>query len=835
MSNWYKPKYKVCYRLRNKIWINKNFKLRKLVDKRGKVLIRRGWLHRRGRPLKSLKWNLIRRQFGISFYHFSFRKLRRFRRLHPRGKYIQDLLRFKGFRFFYGKLNTTFLINLYKNIYKKKRTFKLLNLLKHLELRLDMVVYRLRWVPTIYMANQLISHHGISVNQIQLNKPSTILKIGDVIYLSKGFWDIMEALFLYKFNNYTHRKYILNKKRFIFKYKFYKKIRKLKLYNGRKWRMGSKYNARRNPWFKTCQYRYIKSKNFFNKKKYSKLYSLLKVSRERWYRHNLFFDSFNQQFLFANNLFKEPLIKHILLKKIFVIVRILKYYKKLFNFYKRLFMINKDISWNLILYKLKLFTFSVLRPIIPIYHLLYSYINNLKTFSWYFKLYNYFKIYFLTKIKKNKKKQQEFQQKYLTFIKIFFQEFSVKFLFLRQLKLKLWVMIFNLNINQDLLKNLTNILIDLLKIPNFIQSCKVESLFLLKQFNKKLSLKKIILQNNLLKSYLQINEEEDSILEQNKKIEKFLKSLPTTLIHRQEYFEYFLNILLIILKKYYLIDLFMFTSKNNIMNKQFSKYYLFALRLFINNNLIKFKENVFLENNIMFFGKKFFNKKDDLSNILLKNFWSTHPLVNIRQYTTNIPLNYFNWKRYFVECRVKPIEKRKWKVESKIPGTFLYSYRFLNKVLQNNDKRDFRKFFFKNNLQLKRLLKHQEHWKNLKEKTSNKKIKYIINKDTNTVRLKFLTLNNSIKYSKWTRLGKYNPKSYWRFLLKVRRIDALKQKRFFGLTKKIQKQRLPHLEVDWITLRAIIIDQPYLEYLLYSYGSSLYINNFIMYLKRKGL
>jgi small subunit ribosomal protein S4 len=54
-------------------------------------------------------------------------------------------------------------------------------LLQILEMRLDNVVFRLGFAPTIAAARQLISHGHISINKQRINIPSYICKINDLI------------------------------------------------------------------------------------------------------------------------------------------------------------------------------------------------------------------------------------------------------------------------------------------------------------------------------------------------------------------------------------------------------------------------------------------------------------------------------------------------------------------------------------------------------------------------------------------------------------------------------------------------------------------------------
>jgi small subunit ribosomal protein S4 len=57
------------------------------------------------------------------------------------------------------------------------------NLIGLLERRLDMVVYRAKFAPTIFSARQIVSHGHIRVNGVKCNIASRRVNVGDVISL----------------------------------------------------------------------------------------------------------------------------------------------------------------------------------------------------------------------------------------------------------------------------------------------------------------------------------------------------------------------------------------------------------------------------------------------------------------------------------------------------------------------------------------------------------------------------------------------------------------------------------------------------------------------------
>ncbi len=70
------------------------------------------------------------------------------------------------------------------------------NLIGLLERRLDMVVYRAKFVPTVFAARQFVSHGHVKVNGKRVTIASIRLRAGDVIELTdkaKGLATVLEA------------------------------------------------------------------------------------------------------------------------------------------------------------------------------------------------------------------------------------------------------------------------------------------------------------------------------------------------------------------------------------------------------------------------------------------------------------------------------------------------------------------------------------------------------------------------------------------------------------------------------------------------------------------
>ena len=68
------------------------------------------------------------------------------------------------------------------------------NLVQLLERRLDAVVYRMKFVPTVFAARQIVSHGHIKVNGKRVTIPSYQVRDGDTIELRQGMRENMTVL-----------------------------------------------------------------------------------------------------------------------------------------------------------------------------------------------------------------------------------------------------------------------------------------------------------------------------------------------------------------------------------------------------------------------------------------------------------------------------------------------------------------------------------------------------------------------------------------------------------------------------------------------------------------
>lgn len=83
----------------------------------------------------------------------------------------------------YGNLNTKYLKTLFQKC-KKIQGKQSVNFLTTLEKRLDCILYRASFAPSLQAAKQLITHKRVCVNQILISKPGYIVQPGDIISLA---------------------------------------------------------------------------------------------------------------------------------------------------------------------------------------------------------------------------------------------------------------------------------------------------------------------------------------------------------------------------------------------------------------------------------------------------------------------------------------------------------------------------------------------------------------------------------------------------------------------------------------------------------------------------
>ncbi len=84
---------------------------------------------------------------------------------------------------YYGNISEKQFRKVYEEAVRRKGDTSQ-NLIELLERRLDAVVYRAKFVPTVFASRQLVNHGHVKVNGRRVNIPSYRVKIGDVVEIA---------------------------------------------------------------------------------------------------------------------------------------------------------------------------------------------------------------------------------------------------------------------------------------------------------------------------------------------------------------------------------------------------------------------------------------------------------------------------------------------------------------------------------------------------------------------------------------------------------------------------------------------------------------------------
>ena len=277
MSNFYKPRYKIVFRTNTKCLPYKNSRLSKFVDTRGKRLVRKGYWHRRQLKLKNLKWFLIRYRFGLN-------KFKQKLRIKKKNKYKQNILNIKRIQLFYGKFDYTNFKKLVWRYYNNWKTNKIQNLIYHLEQRLDVLAFRLKYLPTILAAHNFIKYKGIFVNNQLIRHPYEVANTGDIICFDNTNWNIFffiiqKKIYLRIIKHFSWSKRLI---------KIFKKIQLKKFVNKKVWKKYTIFKKngllKINKWFRKHD-KYLSKKVFLRKKNwilyYNKFYWFKKKPKKK--------------------------------------------------------------------------------------------------------------------------------------------------------------------------------------------------------------------------------------------------------------------------------------------------------------------------------------------------------------------------------------------------------------------------------------------------------------------------------------------------------------------------------------------------------------------------
>ena len=109
------------------------------------------------------------------------------------GQQLKAKQKLKGY---YGSISEKQFRKIYEEANRMKGDTPA-NLIGLLERRLDAIVYRAKFVPTVFAARQFVSHGHVKVNGRRVNIPSYRCKVGDVIEVrdrSKQLAIVLEAV-----------------------------------------------------------------------------------------------------------------------------------------------------------------------------------------------------------------------------------------------------------------------------------------------------------------------------------------------------------------------------------------------------------------------------------------------------------------------------------------------------------------------------------------------------------------------------------------------------------------------------------------------------------------
>ena len=133
--------------------------------------------HKIYRRLSVNLWGRPKSPFNLRKYRPGQHGQKHTGKLSDYGVQLNAKQKLKGY---YGNLNERQFRNCYKEAIRQKGDSGE-NLIAILERRLDTIVYRSKFVPTVFAARQFINHGHVKVNGKRVNIASCLLKEGDVV------------------------------------------------------------------------------------------------------------------------------------------------------------------------------------------------------------------------------------------------------------------------------------------------------------------------------------------------------------------------------------------------------------------------------------------------------------------------------------------------------------------------------------------------------------------------------------------------------------------------------------------------------------------------------
>ena len=138
-------------------------------------------------------WGRPKSPFNRREYKPGMHGQRRAGKLSDFGQQLMAKQKLKGY---YGNISEKQFRKIYEEAARRKGNTAE-NMIGLLESRLDAVVYRAKFVPTVFAARQFVNHGHVMVNGVRTNIPSYRLKVGDVVEIrekSKNMALVLEAL-----------------------------------------------------------------------------------------------------------------------------------------------------------------------------------------------------------------------------------------------------------------------------------------------------------------------------------------------------------------------------------------------------------------------------------------------------------------------------------------------------------------------------------------------------------------------------------------------------------------------------------------------------------------
>ena len=149
--------------------------------------------HKIDRRLSVNLWGRPKSPFNLRKYRPGQHGQKHARKISDYGTQLQAKQKLKGY---YGNLNERQFSNCFKEALRLKGNSGE-NLIGLLERRLDTVVYRSKFVPTVFSARQFINHGHVKVNGKRVNIASYMVNEGDVIEVrdkSKSLAIVIESM-----------------------------------------------------------------------------------------------------------------------------------------------------------------------------------------------------------------------------------------------------------------------------------------------------------------------------------------------------------------------------------------------------------------------------------------------------------------------------------------------------------------------------------------------------------------------------------------------------------------------------------------------------------------